>query len=259
MTSVATGYDSKAWDTMSYFYDTQAWLPKNVTFMNKAAFDQLDKPTQESLLRVAAAAEARGWWRSQDRTKSSGRFVQLIECQRGDGQGGGEFAVGVVAGGRLAEFNRPFINFVGGHQFFGKFGAAPQHHDKQSGGVGVKRAAVADFFDLKPTADGVHHVMRSRADRFIDKQRAVERVKFVHESVRRVEDFFEGGDHAALNGQRLARDARAGGGRVSATAKLTGDFTYVHGLAFGAQGTHREKTGRSPSARRWLGPLRRVE
>jgi TRAP-type C4-dicarboxylate transport system substrate-binding protein len=69
MTSVATGYDSKAWDTMSYFYDAQAWLPKNVTFMNKAAFDQLDKPTQESVLRVAAAAEARGWWRSQDRTK----------------------------------------------------------------------------------------------------------------------------------------------------------------------------------------------
>jgi TRAP-type C4-dicarboxylate transport system substrate-binding protein len=69
MTSVATGYDSKAWDTMSYFYDTQAWLPKNVTFMNKAAFDQLDKSTQESVLRVAAAAEARGWWRSQDRTK----------------------------------------------------------------------------------------------------------------------------------------------------------------------------------------------
>lgn len=69
MTSVATGYDSKAWETMTYFYDTQAWIPKNVTFVNKAAFDRLDKPTQESVLRVAAAAEARGWWRSQDRTK----------------------------------------------------------------------------------------------------------------------------------------------------------------------------------------------
>ena len=52
---------------MTYFYDTQAWLPKNITFMNKAAFDRLDKPTQEALLRVAAAAEARGWWRSQDK------------------------------------------------------------------------------------------------------------------------------------------------------------------------------------------------
>src|SRR5947209_29690 len=58
MTSVATGYDSKAWETMTYFYDTQAWLPNNVTLMNKAAFDRLDKPTQEVLLKAAASAEA---------------------------------------------------------------------------------------------------------------------------------------------------------------------------------------------------------
>src|SRR5712691_5618974 len=69
MTSGATGYDSKVWESMVYFYDTQAWIPKNVTFVNKAAFDQLDRPTQEALLKVAAAAEARGWWRSQDKTK----------------------------------------------------------------------------------------------------------------------------------------------------------------------------------------------
>jgi TRAP-type C4-dicarboxylate transport system substrate-binding protein len=69
MTSSATGYDSKAWETMAYFYDTQAWLPKNITFVNKAAFDKLDKPTQETVLRAAAAAEARGWQSSQDKTK----------------------------------------------------------------------------------------------------------------------------------------------------------------------------------------------
>ena len=69
MTSSATGYDSKAWETMTYFYDTQAWIPKNVTVVNKAAFDALDQPTQEAVLKVAAAAEARGWWRSQDKTK----------------------------------------------------------------------------------------------------------------------------------------------------------------------------------------------
>jgi len=67
--NAATGYDAKAWETMTYFYEMQASLPKNVTFMNKAAFDRLDKPTQEALLRVAAAAEARGWWRSQDMNK----------------------------------------------------------------------------------------------------------------------------------------------------------------------------------------------
>jgi TRAP-type C4-dicarboxylate transport system substrate-binding protein len=67
MTSVATGYDTKAWETMTYFYDTQAWLPKNVTLVNKAAFDRLDKSTQEVLLKAATSAEARGWSRSQER------------------------------------------------------------------------------------------------------------------------------------------------------------------------------------------------
>ncbi len=61
MTSAATGYDSKAWETMTHFYDTQAWIPKNVTFVNKAAFDALDKPTQDALLKAAATAETRGW------------------------------------------------------------------------------------------------------------------------------------------------------------------------------------------------------
>jgi TRAP-type C4-dicarboxylate transport system substrate-binding protein len=69
MTSSATGYDAQVWKSMKYFYDTQAWIPKNIAFVNKAAFDRLDKPTQEALLKVAAAAEARGWWRSQDKTK----------------------------------------------------------------------------------------------------------------------------------------------------------------------------------------------
>src|SRR5215204_2626224 len=61
MTSGATGYDSKAWETMTHFYDVQAWIPKNLTLMSKAAFDALDKPTQEAVLKAAAAAETRGW------------------------------------------------------------------------------------------------------------------------------------------------------------------------------------------------------
>lgn len=61
MTSGSTGYDSKAWETMTHFYDTQAWIPKNITFVNKAAFDALDKPTQEAIMKAAAVAEERGW------------------------------------------------------------------------------------------------------------------------------------------------------------------------------------------------------
>jgi TRAP-type C4-dicarboxylate transport system substrate-binding protein len=61
MTSGSTGYDSKAWETMTHYYDTQAWIPKNLTFVNKAAFDALDKPTQDAVLKAAAAAEESGW------------------------------------------------------------------------------------------------------------------------------------------------------------------------------------------------------
>lgn len=69
MTSGATGYDSKAWETMSHFYDVQAWIPKNLTIMNKAAFDALDKPTQEAVRKAAAAAETRGWAVWGDKSK----------------------------------------------------------------------------------------------------------------------------------------------------------------------------------------------
>jgi TRAP-type C4-dicarboxylate transport system substrate-binding protein len=75
ITSAATGYDSKAWESVDHFYDTQAWIPKNVTFVNKAAFDALDKPTQEALLKAAATAETRGWKMWED--KSSWYLAQL--------------------------------------------------------------------------------------------------------------------------------------------------------------------------------------
>ena len=69
MTSGSTGYDSKAWETMTHFYDTQAWIPKNVTFVNKAAFDALDKPTQDAILKAAAVAETRGWKLAEEKAK----------------------------------------------------------------------------------------------------------------------------------------------------------------------------------------------
>jgi TRAP-type C4-dicarboxylate transport system substrate-binding protein len=68
ITSAATGYDSKAWESMDHFYDTQAWIPKNVTMMNKAAFDSLDKPTQDAVLKAAATAETRGWKMWEDKS-----------------------------------------------------------------------------------------------------------------------------------------------------------------------------------------------
>jgi TRAP-type C4-dicarboxylate transport system substrate-binding protein len=69
MTSGATGVDSKVWETMTHFYDTQAWIPKNVVFVNQAAFDALDPAAQQAVLDAAAGAEERGWRISQEKTK----------------------------------------------------------------------------------------------------------------------------------------------------------------------------------------------
>src|SRR5436190_3616911 len=69
MSSGATGYDSKVWESLTHFYDTKAWIPKNVTIVNKAAFDALDKPTQEAVMKAVAAAEARGWKLWENKTE----------------------------------------------------------------------------------------------------------------------------------------------------------------------------------------------
>ena len=61
MSSGATGYDSKTYESIKKFYDTQAWLPKNAIIMNRKAFEALDKPAQAAVLKAAADAEARGW------------------------------------------------------------------------------------------------------------------------------------------------------------------------------------------------------
>ena len=68
ITSGATGYDTKAWESVKYYYDTQAWLPKNIVFVSQKAFDELDKSGQEAVLKAAAEAETRGWKVSQEKT-----------------------------------------------------------------------------------------------------------------------------------------------------------------------------------------------
>ena len=68
MSSGATGFDSKTYEYLKYFYDTQAWLPKNAVIVNQKAFDAIDKPTQAAVLKAAADAETRGWKLSEEKT-----------------------------------------------------------------------------------------------------------------------------------------------------------------------------------------------
>jgi TRAP-type C4-dicarboxylate transport system substrate-binding protein len=65
LTSSASGADSKLYEQTRFFYPVNGWLPRNVTAVNQKAFDALDKPTQEAVLKAAAAAEARGWAASE--------------------------------------------------------------------------------------------------------------------------------------------------------------------------------------------------
>jgi len=60
ISSGSTGADAKLHEHVKFWYDTQAWLPKNVVLVNRAAFNALDKASQDAVLKAAADAEVRG-------------------------------------------------------------------------------------------------------------------------------------------------------------------------------------------------------
>ena len=76
MSSGSTGYDTKTYEHIKYWYDTQAWLPKNAVLVNKAAFDALDKSEQAALLKAGADAEKRGWALSEQK---NGEYIELLK------------------------------------------------------------------------------------------------------------------------------------------------------------------------------------
>ena len=78
LSSSASGVDSKLYEHAKFFYDVNAWLPRNATVVNQKAFDALDKPTQAAVLKVAAAAEARGW---KESARVDDEFVKILESK----------------------------------------------------------------------------------------------------------------------------------------------------------------------------------
>ncbi len=69
--SAQSGVDYKAWESLKYFYDIQAWLPKNMVIVNAAAFNALDKGTQGILLAEARKAEEAGWKASRETAEAT--------------------------------------------------------------------------------------------------------------------------------------------------------------------------------------------
>ncbi|SDE23058.1 TRAP transporter substrate-binding protein [Ruegeria marina] len=69
ISSGATGYDRKVWEHLTHFYEVDAWLPRNIVFANKDAWDGLSVETQSAMRDCAATAKANGLQRSKDYTQ----------------------------------------------------------------------------------------------------------------------------------------------------------------------------------------------
>ena len=64
ISSGSTGYDRKVWESLTHFYDVQAWLPRNYMMVNLDAWNGLDAATQNVMTGCANLAEYAGDWRS---------------------------------------------------------------------------------------------------------------------------------------------------------------------------------------------------
>ena len=61
ITSASSGVQTKAEEYLTHYIDSQAWLPRNMVFANKAAFERLSAAEKKAVSEAARAAEERGW------------------------------------------------------------------------------------------------------------------------------------------------------------------------------------------------------
>jgi len=71
ITSAVTGVENRVWDGLKYFYEINAWFPKNAVFASEAALRSLPAAAREALLASTADAEARGWAASRQAARES--------------------------------------------------------------------------------------------------------------------------------------------------------------------------------------------
>jgi TRAP-type transport system periplasmic protein len=71
ITSAVTGVQNKVWGQLNYYYEINAWFPKNLVFVNTAAFNALPQNWRDAVRNAARDAELRGWALSQAAAKSS--------------------------------------------------------------------------------------------------------------------------------------------------------------------------------------------
>ena len=68
VSSGATGYDRKIWESLTHFYEVDAWLPRNYIIVNSDSWNGASEANQNVIRGCAELAEYAGTWRSKEYT-----------------------------------------------------------------------------------------------------------------------------------------------------------------------------------------------
>jgi len=68
VSSGSTGYDRKVWESLTHFYEVDAWLPRNYVMINKDVWSKTSEAHQNVINGCAKLAEYAGNWRAKEYT-----------------------------------------------------------------------------------------------------------------------------------------------------------------------------------------------
>ena len=68
VSSGSTGYDRKVWESLNYFYEVDAWLPRNYVMVNSDVWSGVSEANQNVIRGCAELAEYAGNWRAKEYT-----------------------------------------------------------------------------------------------------------------------------------------------------------------------------------------------
>lgn len=68
VSSGATGYDRKVWESLSHFYSVDAWLPRNYMLINSDVWSGVSDANKNVINACADLAEYAGTWRAKEYT-----------------------------------------------------------------------------------------------------------------------------------------------------------------------------------------------
>ncbi|WP_430449179.1 TRAP transporter substrate-binding protein [Rhodophyticola sp.] len=68
VSSGATGYDRRVWESLSHFYEVDAWLPRNYVMVNADVWNDTSEANRNVINACAGLAQYAGTWRAREYT-----------------------------------------------------------------------------------------------------------------------------------------------------------------------------------------------